>query len=115
MAEFVEVIEQKERMCNSFSECGKCPLCKNNVRDCVGFEFSTAKEAERIILDWAKEHPVIPVITNREKFNEVFGVEFGADLSKTKCSFICGGRDSCLGCQYDDFWDKEYKEPKGDN
>lgn len=112
MAEFVEVIKQKERMCDSFSECIKCPLAKNNIRDCVAFEFHNAEEAEKIIMEWAKEHPVI---TNREKFNEVFGVEFGADLSKTKCSFICGGRDSCTGCKYDYFWDREYEEPKGDN
>lgn len=110
MAEFIEVMKTKERMCDSFSDCRKCPLGGENDMHCT-FEFHDAEETEKIIMEWVKEQPVI---TNRDKFNEVFGVEFGADLSKTKCPFICGGRESCIGCPYDDFWDREYKEPKGE-
>lgn len=60
MAEFQEVMKQRERMCEIF-DCADCPLSRNNngtscmlcnefIRDCPA-------EAEAVIMKWASENP----------------------------------------------------------
>ena len=73
MAEFQKVMEQYGRMCEGSERCGYCPIVSsNNGRGiaCHLFVRKFPKEAERIIMQWAEEHPLV---TNRKKFEEVFG------------------------------------------
>lgn len=60
MAEYVEVMEQKRRMCNSYVLCCMgCPLnatnfCNKNTGEKISADFP---EVERIVMAWAAEHP----------------------------------------------------------
>lgn len=115
MAEFIEIMKQRERMCEIFIEhCSKCPIgAGNNGIHCACNVFlgEHPQEAEEIIMQWAKENPVK---TNADVFREVFGL----DIAKNHHSCLgikCPDEQiTCYGCAYDEFWDKEYKEPKGD-
>lgn len=66
------------------------------------------EEAEKIIMNWAKEHPVK---TNADKFKEVFGVEVDnyGSCNGIKCQkeYI-----DCRNCECNEFWSKEYIQPK---
>lgn len=108
MAEFVEVMKQKNRMCGTYEICNECPMHKNNNGEnmsCSPFFFSKPEVAEGIIMKWTSEHLIK---TNADKFREVFGFEF---VSPCVALSACDGE--CEGCQWDDaFWDKEYIEPK---
>jgi hypothetical protein len=77
MAEFQTVIKERERMCNSFLGCMRCPLAKwqLGIAGCRDRTFDNPAEAERIIIQWAAEHPLV---TNGAKFEEIFGVPFWA-------------------------------------
>ena len=112
MAEFVEVMKHRKRMCDVF-HCGDCKInqCENaeNKKGCDKFIEDYPQEAEEIIMKWAKEHPVK---TNTDKFKEVFGSDIklttrdGRHCGGIVCPAIC-----CSDCEYKDFWNKEYKEP----
>ena len=86
-------------------DCKECPVyshCKSVKAVYDAFEMIEKVE------QWSKEHPVI---TNRDKFREVFGV----NLYQTK--YDCGGFDcpvtvKCEECEIKGFWNREYKEPK---
>jgi len=59
MAEYVEVMKQKKRMCNS-TLCCKCDifhLCGEDISNCSQFISNNPSEAEKIIMTWAAEHP----------------------------------------------------------
>lgn len=122
MAEFVEVMKQRKRMCEHFDgliDCQSCPLGKavysanlsKNMEFCRLFVVSHPQEAEEIIMKWVEENPGK---SNADKFREVFGL----DIAKNPHSCLgikCPDEQiTCYGCAYDEFWDKEYKEPKGD-
>jgi len=65
MAEFVEVMNIKHRMDNYYEYCSAgCPLYMNNFRSLSDESLTTEdyKEAEKIMLKWAAEHPVHPVV-----------------------------------------------------
>lgn len=73
MAEFMTVMREYGRMCDESVRCGSCPIASNNSGRgiaCHLFVRKFPKEAERIIMQWASEHPIM---TNRRKFEEVFG------------------------------------------
>ena len=72
MAEFQKVAKEYRRMCNSYPSCDNCPLYVNaqSARTCKHDVFLNPKEAERIIMKWAAEHPLK---TNGMRFREVFG------------------------------------------
>lgn len=61
MAEFVEVMRQARRMCNDQMNCEDCPLCyENNGANCrfaLDEKYQADAELERVVLDWAAEHP----------------------------------------------------------
>lgn len=72
-------------------------------------------EAIETVENWAKEHPVV---TNADKFEEVFGVEapmnrcIKNDEFCTDCEYYEFGSEP-TGCKADErFWNAEYKEQK---
>lgn len=74
MAEFQKVVKEYRRMCNSYLSCDNCPLYVNaqSARTCKHDVFLNPEEAERIIMQWAAEHPIK---TNGMKFKEIFGMD----------------------------------------
>ena len=74
MAEFKDFVKQFKRMCNTYNnECSKCPLTDHRgVYLCFRWCFEDPKLAEEVIMKWAEQNPVM---TNRDKFIEVFGNE----------------------------------------
>ena len=56
MAEFQEVMEQFNRMCNAYAGCSSCPLCKNTGCS-VDMFVNQADLVERTVMAWAEEHP----------------------------------------------------------
>lgn len=73
MAEFVTVSREYRRLCDAFDICKECPLndlVKNTPNCETGVFRGYPEDAERIILQWAAEHPIK---TNGIKFREVFG------------------------------------------
>ena len=60
MAEFVEVMKQARRMCLDYWGCKKCPLKEDEGPSCRFFineKPCDDAKTERIVLDWAAEHP----------------------------------------------------------
>lgn len=68
MAEFIEIMRNAERMCESFHDlktsthrCNECPLNQDNTRDnCfVTSSFSRVdfRAAEQAVMEWVAEHP----------------------------------------------------------
>ena len=73
MAEFQTVMRERKRMCKQIGDCSKCPISFQNNQTqsfCSTFMAESPEDAERIIMQWADEHPIM---TNRRKFEEVFG------------------------------------------
>ena len=74
MAEFQKVVKERNRMCEQYNSCTHCPLKELQTMSsnamCRALAFQYPEEAERIIMQWASEHPIM---TNRRKFKEVFG------------------------------------------
>lgn len=113
MAEFTEVMKQKERIHEHFiiEGCKQCPISRDNNAHQIGCDsFSTRfpQEAEEIIMKWAKENPIK---TNADKFKEVFGV----DVNRNKCLFghseECKKHLTCYSCHLTNWWNEEYVEP----
>lgn len=77
MAEYREVTKQFNRMCESYGDtCENCLLQNpRGILTCWRWCFEEPVKAEKIIMDWAKENPVV---TNRDKFKEVFGIDWWA-------------------------------------
>lgn len=115
MAEFVEVMKQRDRMHKHFMEndaCRKCPISSvvNGKKElCFDFVCRHFEEAEKIIMDWAKEHPMM---TNTDKFEKVFGFKPNNNCCPFTADDVCAAQDCCEGCPRDNFWDKEWKDPK---
>lgn len=117
MAEFVEVMKQKKRMCDALSKtnCSSCGLCSDNNNYNVGCStliLNYYEQAEEIIMKWAKEHPVM---TNADKFKEVFGFDAELDICPMKCTeSVSVILNVCNNCKFKYFWQQEYVEPKGE-
>lgn len=107
MAEFIEVMKQKERMCEKYNKnnCAYCPLEDFVQINCDAEIKANPQEAEEIIMKWAEEHKAQ---TNAGKFKEVFGLDF----KLTGCDGIECPTGNCNDCEYKNFWEREYKEPK---
>lgn len=99
------VVLQKEwaRMCKSYVDCKDgCPLHINGRTYCFGMDKDITEKRVEIVEKWSKEHPII---TNGEKFEEVFGDDMLKKLSDKEPvvsmqSFIF----------LKDWWNAEYKE-----
>lgn len=110
MAEFIEVMNQKKRMCDRFKNCEKCPIGKLSGElhlSCEYAFYNIPKEVERIVMKWASENPIQ---TNADKFKEVFGFIPDSEYCPNKCP-----ENGCVNCEYRHFWSQEYKEPKENN
>lgn len=60
MAEFVTVMSEFMRLCESFKHCEDCPVNQAGFScDCdhQGYSKTGAEELEHIIMTWAAEHP----------------------------------------------------------
>lgn len=74
MAEFQKIAKASKRMCNFYEVCEECPI--NKIRGnaiCMTWIMLNPEEAERIIMKWSAEHPIM---TNAKKFEQVFGFSF---------------------------------------
>lgn len=68
MAEFTEIVKQARRLCDYYSQnegCRGCPLSRDKTggvsnslcRTITSIDAQNAIEIERIVTEWAKEHP----------------------------------------------------------
>ena len=120
--EFKEYMKIKNRMTNCCEpkRCVECPLnVNNNGYKCICrvFEIRYSEKAEAIVQKWADEHPVV---TNKDKYREVYREVFGKRLTRSNRSFTTcpphiaypeqckqiGGCDKCMK-----WWEEEYKKP----
>ena len=70
MAEYIEVKESLNRMCDAIQNCSSCPISsENNGKDltCTTYQRKFPEKAERKITEWAKEHPIKTIL---EEFEE---------------------------------------------
>ena len=85
MAEFVEIMNIKHRMDNYYEDCSCCcPLFTSNFCYLPEESLTTEdfKEAERIMLKWAEEHPVeYPYMI--DVLYDVFNMPKGLNVSNT--------------------------------
>lgn len=85
-------------------DCGKCIFYAH-----VCLIKCNLTLAEQRLQVWMNEHPVI---TNRDKFTEIFGMD---PHKLPPCTAHNDGGCPlglpCKGCEYN-FWDQEYHEPK---
>ncbi len=95
MAEFQKVIKERSRMCSCFSSCVDCPLAKAQKGNviCRDWAFTHPAETERVVMKWSEEHPIL---TNRRKFEEVFGFNIATMFE--------------VNCRNADWLDAEYQE-----
>lgn len=115
MAEFQEVLKQRERMCHK-RMCSNCELYagNNEIREqCHVYMFTHPKETEEAIMKWAKDHPVK---TNLDKLIEIFPMFDREGIDPSDCyGFPCPQNGGCDECEYYNFWLQEYKEPRVNN
>lgn len=110
MAEFIQVIKNLKRMCKDAGKCGKCPMkmlgdVEGSIYRCKVTVMENPEETERIVMEWAKEHPAK---TNAEKFKEVFGKELNI-VNSSECDGFTCPTSTCGDCEFNGFWSKEYE------
>ena len=70
--DFKELCNTRKRMCDKYS-CDQCPISSNYKKDyaisCCEYFMNYPEEVEEIIDKWNKENPII---TNADKFREIF-------------------------------------------
>ena len=98
MAQFIEVMRQAKRMCESFSDvhCRECPICDAKMIEC-GITVTSGmdcEEVERRVMQWAAEHPEPVYPTWREWQNSMFP---DAKIDITPCTFGSRDRFKCYG------------------
>lgn len=92
MAEFQEVIKQKLRMCRIFQMCSDCPIYKAGVR-CSRTTINNSEKIERVIMDWAAEHPE-PRYPTWEEWQSTNFTK--SDCAARPCMFMhCKNHDEC--------------------
>lgn len=112
--EFKEAIKIRKRMCCHYQKCNDCPLF-TFADGCIDAMIKAEEidEYEKILEEWAKEHPVV---TNADKYIEVMKNTFGEDADKTEIRELCIGSSLGIECIKDcseclKWWNEEYKEP----
>lgn len=67
----VKYLKEKVRMCKTVGErCDNCPVYLNEGKLCGSTEKNDPETLVDIVETWSKENPIL---TNSEKFKEVFG------------------------------------------
>lgn len=94
--EFQEFVRERRRMCKE-TFCSECPISKFRI-DCSYACLTNPEEAEKIVSDWSKEHPIV---TNEQKLKEVLQDTFGEDYKNYML----------ISC-FSEWADKEYKKPR---
>jgi len=107
--EALDFLKEAKRKCSSTA----CEVCQNENYAvlCPISEYPDEKLEELVsgIEQWSKEHPII---TNAQKFKEVFGLEPKSDRCPPfATNDYCTGR-KCIDCM--SWWDEPYKEPEHD-
>lgn len=101
---YQEAAKIEQEICHSYLACTNCPLNSENNGlsvGCINVFLQNPKETEKILKQWAAEHPVK---TNWDKLIEVFGeIQKYDDKCKNHCSTI-----PCQSCNW---WLQEYVEP----
>lgn len=99
-----------DRICRQHTYCTDCEIytvCQGKyVSVTNAFQFLNALE------EWAEGHPIV---TNRDKYAEVFGYKFKKQtLFDKKCSsdYTECIRNGKTPCQYCAWWDEEYEDSK---
>ena len=96
--EFVEVMRQARRLCE-MEECRKCPLYNFSAGDCMmtlSYSCETDVdygEAEKIILQWAKENPEPVYPSWEEAWKQLF-----PDGESTPCLRCYGKKYHTVRC-----------------
>ena len=102
MAEFTDVMRQAKRMCAvNGGMCGarNCPL--DNGETCrllPDYDGEDYNELERIIMDWAAEHPEPVYPSWKEGWKQLFPE---ADIRHTLCPEVFGDKYRCDWCHDD--------------
>lgn len=75
MAEFVEVMRHRKRMCDAPGSCAKCPLNAPSLHlltMCERYMTLKPEEAEKLIMAWAAEHPEPKYPSWNEAWKQLF-------------------------------------------
>ncbi len=97
--EAIEFLKEYRRMCKSHTGCIGCPL-ENTGCNIPDSTEERLQEIIRVTEQWNKEHPII---TNAQKFKEVFGFLPDGDVIFSKDYFINAVKGPVLK------WDEPYK------
>ena len=98
MTEFERICNEWKRMHRTVPNCSDCPLSLTNnhiEKNCNVVVREYPAKAKEIIMKWSEEHPIM---TNRRKFEEVFGFTPATMFE--------------VNCRNADWLDEEYRETK---
>lgn len=116
MAEFTMVMKELDRMCGSADSCEECSIFKGTGQfaDCLRTIGEQPEEAEKIIMQWAVEHPQK---TRLQKFRELFPNAPRRDKGNPGvCVKSLGWVDIEYNCECAtcvECWNRPYEEPEG--
>ena len=104
MAEYVEVMRQKKRMCDSYKNCKACPISESPDKKrehllCTDFMYAHPDIAEELIMKWVSENPESKYPTWREWHKAEFP-DAGSEIAP--CHFMprseCCKDYNCRNC-----------------
>ena len=96
----VEYLKTKQRMCSCLrSDCGICPM-----RGCGNLQKEEPEKAVRLEKEWGEKNPVV---TNKMKFKEVFGLDEPPGITIKDLHMD----ESGVTLELDNWLAKEYKAP----
>lgn len=78
--EFKEFLKEYKRMCSSYKYCSLCPIDKESrdcelQNNCGNMDFLSDVNAESIVENWIKEHPVKTYESDfKEKINDLLKI-----------------------------------------
>ena len=110
--EALEFLKETQRMCSSYKECTDCPLKElasfAGYKACRIYMLNECEKAISAVDAWSKKHPII---TNAQKFKEVFGEKTIDQLALCETRTV-GPNVPKLFTKPSSWWDKPYKEPQ---
>lgn len=103
MAEFTEIMRQAKRLCDAHDgvcSMRNCPLGGGGEVCCLALylDGEDYNELERIIMDWAAEHPEPVYPSWEEGWKQLFPE---ADIRRTLCPEVFGDEYKCDWCHDD--------------